>query len=398
MYQTLAVIFGFAFLYSLVAARLERTPLAGAIVFSGFGLLVGPFGLGLLKVAEQGAGLRVLAELTLALVLFADAAGADFGVLRRNRGIPVRLLLIGLPLTILFGFGTAALLFPALGWVGWAILSTMLAPTDAALGKAVVTNPNVPGPIREALNVESGLNDGICVPILLLLLHLAAMAVDERSLDVLLRHHFFLEEIGIGSAVGGVLALAGQRAIRFAGARGWISDIWRQLPVIALAFAIFGAAQSLGGSGFIACFVGGLLAGAISGAKKHEFLVAAEGTGNAFALITWVLFGAAAMGQGIAQFSWQVLLYAVLSLTLVRMVPVWLAMSGSGIGASGRLFLGWFGPRGLASVVFAVMVLDAGTPGGQTMTIIVSWTVMLSIIAHGASAVPLSAAFARRST
>jgi sodium/hydrogen antiporter len=398
MYQMLAVLFAFAFLYSLVGARLERTPVAGAIVFTGFGLLVGPLGAGLLSTG-QPEGLRFLAELTLALVLFIDAASANLGVLSRNRGIPARLLLVGLPLTILLGFGAGALLFPALGWAGWALLGTMLAPTDAALGKAVVTNQAVPAPIREALNVESGLNDGICVPLLLILLAIAAVpGGGAHGMGVVIQHHFFLKEIGIGMVVGALMAMGGQRAIRFAGLRGWISDSWRQLPVVALAFTIFGTAQTLGGSGFIACFVGGLLAGALSTRQKHEFLQAAEGTGDAFGLLTWVVFGAAVVGQAIDRLTWQILAYALLSLTLVRMLPVYLAMAGSATEPKGRLFLGWFGPRGLASVVFALMVLDAGVADSDTLTATVAWTVILSVVAHGITAVPLAAAFSRRST
>ena len=397
MYQMLAVLFAFAFLYSLVGARLERTPVAGAIVFTGFGLLVGPLGAGLLSTG-QPEGLRFLAELTLALVLFIDAASANLGVLSRNRGIPMRLLLVGLPLTILLGFGAGALLFPALGWAGWALLGTMLAPTDAVLGKAAVTNQAVPASIREALNVESGLNDGICVPVLLILMAIAVAPGGAHGIDAVMQHHFFLKEIGIGMVVGALMALGGQRAIRFAGLRGWISDTWRQLPVVALAFTIFGTAQTLGGSGFIACFVGGLLAGALSTRQKHEFLQAAEGTGDAFGLLTWVVFGAAVVGPAIDRLTWQILAYALLSLTLVRMLPVYLAMAGTAMEPTGRLFLGWFGPRGLASVVFAVMVLEAGVADSDTLSATVAWTVILSVVAHGVTAVPLAAAFSRRST
>lgn len=398
MYQMLAVLCAFAFFYSLVGARLERTPLAGAVVFTGFGVLAGPLGAGLLSTADPQK-LRFLAELTLALVLFIDAANANLGVLSRNLGIPERLLLVGLPLTILLGFGAAALLFPALGWVGWALLGTMLAPTDAALGKAVVTNRAVPAPIRESLNVESGLNDGICVPLLLILLAIAAVpGGGAHGMGVVIQHHFFLKEIGIGMLAGALMALGGQRAIRFAGLRGWISETWRQLPVAALAFTIFGTAQTLGGSGFIACFVGGLLAGALSRGRKREFLQPAEGAGDAFSLLTWVVFGAAVVGPAFDRLTWQILTYALLSLTLVRMLPVYLAMIGSATRPAGRLFLGWFGPRGLASVVFAVMVLEAGVANSDTLTVTVAWTVILSIVAHGVTAVPLAAAFSRRST
>jgi NhaP-type Na+/H+ or K+/H+ antiporter len=211
MYQMLAVLCAFAFLYSLVGARVERMPVAGPIVFTCFGLLAGPLGAGLLSVPARPEGLRFLAELTLALVLFINAANANLGVLSRNRRIPARLLLVGLPLTILLGFGHGAHLFPALGWVDWALLDTTMAPTDAALGKAVVTNEAVPAPVWEALNVESGLNDGICVPLLLILL---AIAAAPGEIGAAVQHHFFLKEIGIGMVAGAVMAAARRRPRR----------------------------------------------------------------------------------------------------------------------------------------------------------------------------------------
>ncbi|WP_046865984.1 cation:proton antiporter [Microvirga massiliensis] len=397
MYQNIAVLFAFTFVYSLVAGRLECTPIAGAIVFTAFGFAAGPFGLNLLTLDVHAQGLRALAELTLALVLFTDAASADLRVLKLSYTIPERLLLIGLPVTILLGIGVAALLFDGLGYVECALLATMLAPTDAALGKAVVTNPAVPPPIREGLNVESGLNDGICVPVLLILLALAGEQTVARGPLELVLHHF-VQEIGIGLLVGAGLALLGLWALRLADNYGWTTTVWRQLPAVALAFTSFAAAQALGGSGFIACFVGGLAAGGMARRQKqkHEFLLAAEGAGDIFGLLTWVLLGSAVISQATERLSWEVAAYAVLSLTAIRMIPVWLALAGTGLTADSKLFMGWFGPRGLASVVFAIIVLDADLPGGETLTTTVAWTVILSILAHGVTASPLAAIFARR--
>jgi NhaP-type Na+/H+ or K+/H+ antiporter len=397
MYQTVAVLFAFVFAYSLLAVPLERSPIAGALMFAAFGLAVGPAGLHIITPNAQAQILQRLAELTLALVLFTDAANADLGVLRRSYAIPGRLLLIGLPLTILFGFLVAALLFPELGLLGCALLATMLAPTDAALGKAVVTNAGLPGPVREGLNVESGLNDGICVPVLLIFLALAAESdPSRRTLDLALHH--FGTEIGVGLVVGMGLAVSGVWAMRFAGHHGWLASAWRQLPAVALALTAFAAAQALGGSGFIASFVGGLVAGGMARQRvvKHELLLAAEGAGNVMALLTWVLFGAVVITQVPQRLTWAVVVYAVLSLTAIRMVPVWLALTGTSLGTDGKLFIGWFGPRGLASVVFAVIVLAADLPGRQTLTTTVAATIVLSILAHGLTANPLSAAFAHR--
>ncbi|QFU16234.1 cation:proton antiporter [Microvirga thermotolerans] len=397
MYRDMAILFAFAFVYALVAGRLERTPVAGALVFAAFGLAVGPEVLNWFALDVHARSLRTLAELTLALVLFTDAANADLRVLRISYAIPERLLLIGLPLTILLGTAIAALLFPAFGMTESALLATMLAPTDAALGKAVVVNPSVPARIREGLNVESGLNDGICVPILLVLLALAAEPVDGAGSWELVLHHF-AQEIGIGLAVGAGLAAAGVWALRLSADQGWSSATWRQLPAVALAFTTFAAAQALGGSGFIACFAGGVVAGGMARhrERKHELLLSAEGAGDLFGLLTWVLFGAAVIGQALGRLTWEIATYAVLSLTVIRMGPVWLAMAGTDLGGDGKLFLGWFGPRGLASVVFAIIVLDANLPASDVLTATVAWTVILSILAHGLTASPLTEAFARR--
>lgn len=393
MYGTLAVLAAFAFVYSVVASRLEQTPVNGAVVFMAFGLATGPLALGWLDLGSGSETLRMVAEWTLALVLFTDAANADLATLRRSFRIPQRLLLIGLPLTIALGVGFGMLLFPELPLLTVAILSTMLAPTDAALGKAVMTNEALPAPIRESLNVESGLNDGICVPILFTFLALASGS-DGSTTGIALR--LLAEEIGIGLVVGVGLAAVGRWAIRAAADRGWIAEPWTQLPVVALALTCFGLAQAVGGSGFIACFSGGMVFGGLVKSHKALLLRGAETSGNMLALLTWVMFGAAVVGHHIGEVDWRVVVYALLSLTLIRMLPVSLSLLGLGIRLDAQLFLGWFGPRGLASIVFAVIVLGENLPGSDILGATVVCTVTLSILAHGLTAIPFANAFAAR--
>ena len=390
MYQNLAILAAFAFVYSAVAGRLEKTPISGAIVAMGFGFASGPLGLGIFTPHVDGELLRTLAELTLALVLFTDAANANLTVLKISLKIPERLLLIGLPLTILLGFGFGFLVFPGMALFELAVLATMLAPTDAALGKAVVTNPNVPATLRESLNVESGLNDGICVPILLVFLTLASDATMGGS-GFQLALVLVAQQIGIGAAVGLGLTAAGAWVLKRCAQRQWITETWRQLPVVALAFVCFAVAQVLGGSGFIASFTGGLFFGALTKEHKHDLLRAAEGTGDTLSLATWASFGAAVVGQVIWKFNWPILIYSLLSLTVVRMLPVYLSLAGSSLKPGSKLFLGWFGPRGLATVVFAIIVLEHHLPGGQELALTAACTVILSILAHGFSANPLAA-------
>ena len=389
MYETIAILAAFVFFYSLTSGGLERTPINGALIFMTFGLAFGPLGLGLLSLEVDAEGLSTLAEMTLALLLFTDASNANLKDLKLSFHIPQRLLLIGLPLTILLGFGTGVLLFDGLTLFEIAILATMLSPTDAALGKAVVTNETVPSNIRESLNVESGLNDGICVPILFVFIALAVGTdVQGSSIDLALK--LVAKEIGIGLVVGLGLTALDAWFLKLCWQREWISDIWVQLPVVALSVSCFTVAQSLHGSGYIAAFTGGILFGVLIKKSKHKLLHAAEATGETLALVTWIVFGAAVVGQSFAHFSWQVLLYSVLSLTVIRMLPIYLSLSGMGINNKDKLFLGWFGPRGLASIVFAIIVLNENLPGGYTLAMTVVCTVILSVVAHGMTANPLT--------
>jgi len=392
MYQDLAILGLFVFAFSLIAGGLARTLISGPILFSAFGLAIGPLGLDLLHFHAQWNDLQLLAELTLALVLFSDAAETDLRALRHNLGIPQRLLLVGLPLSIALGIAAGIGLFPELGLLELALLATMLAPTDAALGKAVITDSRVPAGVREGLNIESGLNDGICVPILLVFLTLATTIEATHPLDLTLQ--LMAEEIGIGLAVGVALTLAASHLIGIAERRGWVTNSWRQLTVAALAVSCFAVAQKLGGSGFIAAFTGGLVFGWLCAPIKQPFLLAADGTGDTMALMTWVIFGSSVIGLGIGEMSWEVMVYALLSLTLVRMLPVFVSLYGLGLNTQTKLFIGWFGPRGLASVVFIVIVLNESTESpllthSGTLAMTVVTTVILSILAHGLSANPL---------
>jgi NhaP-type Na+/H+ or K+/H+ antiporter len=369
--------------------------LNGAIVFVAFGLACGPIGLGIIDLDVDAEGIRTLAEFTLAMVLFTDAANADLRVLKFSFQVPQRLLLIGLPLTILLGFVFGVFVFDQLSLLEVALLATMLAPTDAALGKAVVTNAAVPAPTRESLNVESGLNDGICVPVLFIFLAFAVGSAEETRPATLILHEF-ATEIGIGAGVAFVCLSIGAFLFRVAHRRGWVDEIWMQVTTPALAMTCFATAQFLGGSGFIACFVGGLIGGAIMREHKEALLRVAEGTGDTLALLTWVTFGAVVASSALEYFVWDALVYAILSLTVIRMLPVFLTLTGTGLTVSDKLFLGWFGPRGLASMVFIVIVLNENLPGGETLKQTVVWTVILSIIAHGLTANPLAALYGAR--
>ncbi|CAA0124009.1 K(+)/H(+) antiporter NhaP2 [Halioglobus japonicus] len=399
MYETLAVLALFVLVYSAVAGRVERSWISGPMIFTCFGLLIGPLGFDLLVWDTDRELVRSLAEVTLAMVLFTDAAGAHIGTLKRFSAIPVRLLLIGLPLTIALGFVAGVLLIDYSSLLAVAVLAVVLSPTDAALGKAVVTNEAVPDEIRQSLNVESGLNDGICVPVLLLFLTLALDQAGNAA-PLPLAAKLVLEEIGIGLAVGLGLTFLAISLLKFSWHQQWLTKTWIQIPIAALALSCFAVAQYLGGSGFIAAFSGGLLMAFmdthVASKIKDEYLLASEGTGDTLALVTWVIFGSALVGQALGNFSWMILLYAFLSLTVIRMLPVYLCLAGSGIDTEGKLFIGWFGPRGLASIVFTVMVLNSGLPNTGVFAMTVVCTIVLSIIGHGITANSWARAYGRR--
>ncbi|HHQ4927765.1 TPA: cation:proton antiporter [Aeromonas hydrophila] len=394
IYQNLAVIAAFLLVYSLIAGRFESRLVNGPLLFLLMGWLLGPGGIELLSLSIDSDGIKLLAELTLVIVLFSDAANTNWQVLLANRALPIRLLLIGLPLTLAAGALFGHWLFPDLPLLEMAILSTILAPTDAALGKAVVSNPAVPAPIREGLNQESGLNDGICVPVLLLLLALIA-PTEQHSGTGLLALTLLLEEIGIGLLVAWGLTSLTLRLLKTSYLNGWQLPLWRQLTMPGLALLCFALAQTLGGSGFIAAFVGGLLIGRKLGEHKHAYLDSCEGYGDLLSVVIWMVFGATLMPMLTELLHWQYWLYAAASLTLLRMLPVWLSLLGTGLNPELKLFIGWFGPRGLASIVFAVMVLqhEPALLGQRPIIATVLCTIILSVILHGVSANPWVARF-----
>lgn len=389
IYQNLAVFAAFLLIYSLIAGRFESRLINGPLLFLLMGWLLGQGGLGLLSLSVNSEGIKLLAELTLVIVLFNDAANTNWQVLAANRALPIRLLLIGLPLTLLGGTLFGLWLYPDLPLLELAILSTILAPTDAALGKAVVSNPAVPAPIREGLNQESGLNDGICVPVLLLLLALIA-PTEQHTGTGMLAMTLLLEEIGIGLLVALVLTSLTIRLLKTSYLNGWQLPLWRQLTMPGLALLCFALAQTLGGSGFIAAFVGGLLMGRRLGEHKHAYMDSCEGYGDLLSVVIWMVFGATLMPMLPMLLHWQYWLYAAASLTLLRMLPVWLSLLGTGQSFELKLFIGWFGPRGLASIVFAVMVLqhEPALLGQEPIIATVLCTIILSVILHGISANP----------
>lgn len=357
--------------------------------FTAVGVMAVVIGVGGEPTGEVTGVARVALELTLGLVLFTDATTTNIQSWKDHGELPTRLLLVGMPLIIIAGAITSMAIFPDIDLVGAAIVATILAPTDAALGKPVVSNKRVPARIREALNIESGLNDGIALPLLLFFIAIAEMD-GGANLGTLV-----LSAIGVAVVVGVAVGWVSARLIIASSERGWMLPIWRQLIVVGTAIGIYVLADELGGSGFIATFVGGLMFGRIISADFPTITEFGEDLAELLTMLAFMIFGGMLLQPRIGEFSLEMALYAVLSLTLIRMLPVAISMIGAHLRPPTVLYMGWFGPRGIASLVFAALVVEeADIAEAPTMVTIVVLVVALSVLLHGMTAYPGSNAYA----
>lgn len=383
-------------IFASISGRVSGTPITAPMIFTAAGLLLGGVSLGLIDVEATAEIIKLLAEVTLAMVLFSDASRVDLAELRAEISLPMRLLGIGLPLTIAAGFAVAVVVLGDLAWPEALLLAVILAPTDAALGQAVVTLPVLPARVRQGLNVESGLNDGICVPLFLIVLaiaHAESGAIGEGAAARLVS-----EQIGYGVLAGLVAGAIAAAILVTAQRRHTIDPLWAQIVPVAAALLGYTVAVPLGGSGFIAAFVGGLAFGTIRRRTANDSDNAGllDESGDLFNAVTFIVFGAVLLGPALGHLSWAVLGYAVLSLTVVRMVPVALSMIGTHTRAPTIAFVGWFGPRGLATIVFVILILEEHQelPHEDLLLTTAVVTIGLSVLAHGLSAAPLAQRYA----
>ncbi len=376
--------------FALLAGRLGGTPITMPMIFTGAGLLLGTHGLGLVDVGADSEVVSILAEVTLVVVLFTDSSRMHLGTVLAEHSLALRLLLVAMPLAMVLGWLAGLLLFPGAPLVAVALLAVVLAPTDAALGQSFVSNDAVPVRIRQALNVESGLNDGLALPFLLVLVDLAK---DEAG-SVLDYVGLFAAMVGLGTAAGALVGWAGGKVLTWSADRNWTTDTTRRLGTLSLAALAYGGAEAVGGNGFVAAFVAGLTVGTTARDLLTSTSVFAESEGQLLTLLTFLLFGAVVAGSVMTEVSWRVLVYALASLFLVRPLAAAVALLGARLSRPTVGFLGWAGPRGLASIVYAVLVAEAGgITGAEDVFTAASWTIILSIVLHGASAAPLSRAY-----
>ena len=380
-----AILAALVFAYAVFSSRLSRTFLTGPIIFTALGLLIGPQCLDMVKLAVDTELVKTLLEATLVLVLFTDAMSINAKSWRKQAYIPERLLGIGLPLTIALGFIAALVLFGKLDVWEAALVSAILAPTDAALGMAVISNPRVPLSVRQGLNVESGLNDGIVFPLVMLLIAGTTVATHGETGGQ--AAWFIVRTIVLSGLIGVAVGWLGGKLAAVAAFKEWADPIWLQVGVAALAALAFALAVPFEGSGFISAWVAGFVFGLVVREKVADLKEFPDALGQILVVLSFFVFGNVVLSSALGRLTWQVVVYAAISLTVVRMVPVALSMVRSKTRWPSVLYMGWFGPRGLASIVFAgIIIEEAKLPNAELIVTIMAVTVGLSILLHGLSA------------
>ena len=387
--QELFIIATIVLLYGYVSKLLERFNISGPMVFTLFGFLLSPLGIGHISLDLNAESVKIVAELALIVVLFSDSSTLNVRHFKEGYKIPTRLLFIGLPLTILFTTYAGTLFFSTTPLLYIIVMALILAPTDAALGKAVVIDKSVPKKIRSGINIESGLNDGIVFPLLIAVLLLISLHKELGSDNSWII--YLLKQISFGLVIGALSGFLGAKGLNFAQKKEWIESSYKNLIPLSLAILTYFIAEHLGGNGFIAVFISGLFFGSFTELLKEEqsnFLVS---EGEVLILISFLIFGLTFIPLTVEQWSPKVFVFAFLSLTLFRILPVFVSLIGLGLSNTSKLFIGWFGPRGIASILYVMTVAHSVESNmiDKKLFAVISVTILLSIILHGLSATPL---------
>jgi NhaP-type Na+/H+ or K+/H+ antiporter len=385
------------FVFGLFSRVSERWTITGPMVFMVVGIAVSPLGFGLFAVHPTGDLVKLVAEITLILILFVDATLIDLKVLRRGGPrISIRLLLIGLPLTMVLGTLVGIALFDSISLWGIALIALILSPTDAALGQAVVKSEHVPDRIRQSISVESGINDGIALPPVLVCI--AALGADAGHQDQAWLQ-FMVLQLTLGPAVGALVGWLGGRLVEQAANRGWMEPTFQRLSAASIAILAFSLAEMVHGNGFIAAFCAGLALGTRTPEVRHRIQEFGEAEGTQLSLFVFLVFGLVMVPAALEYWHLTEVIYAVASLTVIRMIPVAMCFVGAKLDWRSIAFIGWFGPRGIASVLYLLMAVGAiGVAGNERVLSVIVLTVMISVVAHGVSAVPLSKLYGRSTT
>lgn len=384
------------FVYGLFSKVSDRSPVTAPMVFVAVGILVGPLGLGLFQMDVRGELIHVLTEVTLILILFVDASTINLKQLIQDRAIPTRMLGLGLPLTMVLGSLVACLIYPELSIWMLLLMALILSPTDAALGQAVVKSEKVPERVRRWISVESGLNDGIALPPIFACI--AALSIGQAGAEEQRWFTFLLQQVVFGAVIGGLVGWVGGVLVNACASKGWMNSTFQRLVSGSLAILCFAIAEMVHGNGFIAAFAGGLMLGygAKSELVRERIQEFGEAEGQQLILFVFLIFAMVMVPQAFAHWDGRAWLYALLSLTLIRMLPVAISLTGAKLGLKTVLFVGWFGPRGIASVLYLLLVVaELGVEGYEQVLSVIVLTVLLSVFLHGVTAVPFSNRFGR---
>ena len=387
-------ILGCVIVYSILTKAIGRTILTLPIIFVAVGFFVSEPVKMLGSHENLRDSTRYLAEITMILVLFSDASLVRFASLKKTFMLPLRMLVVGMPLTISLGTVVVFLIAPQNGIAMALLTAALLTPTDAALGQSVVSNPDVPLRLSQTINVESGLNDGLALPFVLFGAIIASSGGSVDATNGLALSA--AQQVILGPLAGIAVGWGVARLLDFAEDKDWVLESAKGVCFVATAFASYLCAELVGGNGFIAAFVGGLVFGNTYRHELHFIREFMEGTGQILTMAAFLIFGALMLPDGLAHITPTAVMIAVAMLTFVRMFPIWLSLSGTGLDLREKLFLGWFGPRGLASILFTLIMMDQfDFPNKEELLACVSMTVVLSVILHGFSATPLASRIGR---
>ncbi len=388
-----AIIILFFGIFSKVA---ERSFITAPMVFVTIGVLLGPLGFSWLHIEVAETSIQFLAEVTLIIILFVDASLIKLSnIKQRLQGLPTRLLLLGLPLTMLFGTIIALGFYPEIDIWLLIMLALILSPTDAALGQAVVKSTSVPDTIRDSISAESGLNDGIALPPIFICLAVIASGLGHLSPEI---HwlHFISLQLTLGPLIGSAVGYFGGKLIEYAYQRDYMDTVFQRLTCLSLAILAFAFAEFFEGNGFIAAFCAGLFLGVDNLKVRERIQEFGETEGQLLTLFVFVILGLIIIPKYYPFWDLTALIYALLSLTIIRIIPVFICLIGSGLNNYSKFFIAWFGPRGVASILYLLVAIDhIGETGHERILAVIVLTVLLSIFAHGMTAVSMSKMFAK---
>jgi NhaP-type Na+/H+ or K+/H+ antiporter len=374
--------------YAAVSGLVRRWYLAPALIFVVLGVVLGPSCLGWIEAGSDTKGFNILSELALTVILFNQASTLNLQNAFRRGHLPLRLMAIGIPVTFVLNTAVGVSVLPVLPFWEAVCLAVIVAPTEVALLDALLEDRRIPERVRHALSIESGLYDGFALAALLAALALASEQTDPAAV----RWAWFAFRTEFASlAVGVLIGVIGGVVISRSSARGWMSGTWAQLATLALALVCFGLGERLHGSGFVTAFVGGLTYAVIlrrNGTQTAATQVS-DAAGQVLELLVFALFGAVAVVPAWRNAGWRVVVFAAVVLIVVRSAALVIALAGSGLPRRSKLFMGWFGPRGIGTLVLGLIVIEKGEiTQGTLITQAAVVIVTLSLILHSVTAAP----------